>query len=66
MPSLRCDCDYLADAESEADLLVLARTHARQVHGIDLDDGQLVAALNREATGTPKRSFRQPAQNPAP
>ena len=47
MPSLRCDCDYLADAESEADLLVIARAHARQTHRIDLDDDRILAALER-------------------
>ncbi len=49
MPSLRCDCDYLADADTEAGLVAVARAHARDVHEIDLDDDQVLAALARQA-----------------
>ncbi len=49
MPSLRCDCDYLADADTEAGLVAVAQAHARDAHEIDLDDDQVLAALARQA-----------------
>lgn len=48
MPSLRCDCEYLADGTSLADLVRVARAHARDVHEIDLDEHQILAALARQ------------------
>lgn len=48
MPSLRCDCDYLAEAESEAELVDTARAHAHDVHQIELDAVQILAALVRQ------------------
>ncbi len=49
MPALRCDCDYVAEAVSVSELLVVARAHARRAHEIDLDDDQVLAALSRQA-----------------
>jgi predicted small metal-binding protein len=54
VPNLRCDCDYLADADTEAGLVAVARAHARDVHEIDLDDDQVLAALSRQPNRTAK------------
>lgn len=51
MPTLRCDCDYLAIGETEAELVVVARAHARDAHAVELDDNQVLVALTRQAGG---------------
>ncbi len=54
MAALRCDCGYLAEAALVAELLVVARAHARRVHQMDLDDDHVLSALARRAGAATK------------
>lgn len=43
---LRCDCGFKAVGDTEDDLVVAARDHASEAHGIDLA-AEVVSALVR-------------------
>lgn len=49
---LRCDCGFRASGECEAELVVAAQIHARDVHGTDVGD-EVVAGLLRSRNTPP-------------
>jgi hypothetical protein len=51
---LLCDCGFEARAADEAKLVACVKRHAREVHGMELDDEQvLVLAFRAQLDGTP-------------
>jgi predicted small metal-binding protein len=42
-------CEHVIEAVDEDELQALAREHARDVHGAELDDAQLAAATRPDA-----------------